>query len=202
MPAEGSNGGQDPSADSLNSTLIRLQLWDIAGQERFGNMTRVYYREAVGAFVCFDQGRRQSFDEGVGRWKKDLDAKVKLKRMSDELEESGIPVVLLANKSDLDSKAVSTSELESYCQENGFCGFFETSAKLDNNIQEAMMYLVRKVLENEKKRENWEENNVSNKYSRNKYRGKPGSNDSNGGSTIIRLGRDEGNSTSMQCCSN
>ena len=36
-------------------TSIRIQLWDIAGQERFGNMTRVYYREAKAAVVVFDQ---------------------------------------------------------------------------------------------------------------------------------------------------
>ncbi|MEQ2171900.1 hypothetical protein GOODEAATRI_015319 [Goodea atripinnis] len=58
-----------------NDTVIRLQLWDIAGQERYGNMTRVYYREAVGALVVFDVTRASTF-EAVLKWKDDLDSKV------------------------------------------------------------------------------------------------------------------------------
>jgi hypothetical protein len=55
-------------------TEVRLQLWDIAGQERFGNMTRVYYKEAVGAFIVFDVTRVGTF-EAVAKWKSDIDQK-------------------------------------------------------------------------------------------------------------------------------
>ncbi|KAJ8886112.1 hypothetical protein PR048_012321 [Dryococelus australis] len=74
------------------NSIIRLQLWDIAGQERFGNMTRVYYKEAVGAFIVFDVTRAATFD-AVVKWKQDLDTKVQLP------DGSPIPCVLLANKS-------------------------------------------------------------------------------------------------------
>lgn len=54
-------------------------------------MTRVYYKEAVGAFVVFDVTRAQTFD-AVTKWKTDLDTKVTL------ADGSPIPAVLLANK--------------------------------------------------------------------------------------------------------
>merc|ERR1711990_832349 len=73
-----------------DNTIVRLQLWDIAGQERFGNMTRVYYKEALGAIVVFDITSMKSF-EAVQRWKNDIDEKVKL------ADGKPIPVVLLAN---------------------------------------------------------------------------------------------------------
>jgi Ras-related protein Rab-32 len=59
-----------------SNTVVRLQLWDIAGQERFGNMTRVYYKEAVGAFIVFDVTRASTF-EAVHKWKHDIDSKVR-----------------------------------------------------------------------------------------------------------------------------
>ena len=71
--------------------IVRLQLWDIAGQERFGNMTRVYYKEAVGAFVVFDVSQIKTF-EATLKWKIDLDSKVLLP------DGSKVPCLLLANK--------------------------------------------------------------------------------------------------------
>ena len=124
-------------------TVVRLQLWDIAGQERFGNMTRVYYRyqqprqsssghlqiffrDAAAAFVVFDLTRRATF-EAVRRWKEDLDSKVVTsdgaKVGHDAIGASvdsnftfsipQIPTILLANKSDL-TEARSVSDDEVY----------------------------------------------------------------------------------------
>jgi len=128
------------------NTIVRLQLWDIAGQERFGNMTRVYYKEAVGAIVVFDVTRAATFD-AVQKWKNDIDCKVTLPP-----DERNIPVVLLGNKIDLakDSSSQKTpSQMEKYCEENGFSGWFETSAKENQNIDKAFKFLVSKILENE-----------------------------------------------------
>lgn len=33
------------------NTTVSLQLWDVAGHERFGTMTRVYYKYAIAAII-------------------------------------------------------------------------------------------------------------------------------------------------------
>jgi GTPase SAR1 family protein len=64
---------------------------DIGGQERFGNMTGVYYRDAVGCIVVYDLSRPTTF-EGVSKWKTDLDNRVQLP------DGNRLPCILLANK--------------------------------------------------------------------------------------------------------
>ncbi|XP_053966609.1 ras-related protein Rab-32B isoform X2 [Anastrepha ludens] len=127
------------------NTTVRLQLWDIAGQERFGNMTRVYYKEAVGAFIVFDVTRSGTF-ECVSKWKEDLDSKVQLP------DGSPIPCILLANKCDQEKQGIVTSpeKMDEYVQENGFAGWYETSAKENINIDEAARALVNKILLNDR----------------------------------------------------
>ncbi|XP_076326379.1 ras-related protein Rab-32-like [Tachypleus tridentatus] len=127
------------------NTLIRLQLWDIAGQERFGNMTRVYYKEAVGAFIVFDVTRIATFD-AVMKWKNDLNSKVHLPDGSD------VPCVLLANKCDMPKEGIVNipSQMEQFCEDNGFIGWYLTSAKDNINIEDAVKCLVSNILSRQK----------------------------------------------------
>ncbi|KAG7478612.1 hypothetical protein JOB18_004126 [Solea senegalensis] len=124
---------------------VRLQLWDIAGQERFGNMTRVYYREAMGAFIVFDVTRPASF-EAVAKWKEDLDSKLTL------ANGKNVATVLLANKCDQGRDVLTNNgiKMEQFCQDNGFVGWFETSAKENINIDEAANCLVKHIIASEK----------------------------------------------------
>lgn len=124
---------------SVGDTTVKLQLWDIAGQDRFGSIARAYYKEAYGAILVYDVGRSSSF-ETVPRWKGEIDDKVRLP------DGSRLPVVLLANKCDLDV-SIDKEALNWFCDRHGFVGWFETSAKLNINIEEASHFLVEKVLE-------------------------------------------------------
>lgn len=118
---------------------ITLQLWDIAGHERFGYMTRVYYKYATAAVIVYDLSRPPTL-HSVLKWKADLTAKVELPNGRP------LPVLLMANKCDLGSQPPNARFLSNFCQEHGFTGWFPTSAKEDININEAMRCLVEEVL--------------------------------------------------------
>ena len=70
---------------------LRLQLWDIAGQDIFTLMSRSFYKDAVGSFVVSDLTRLETLDSVIA-WKEELDSKVQLS------DGSKIPCFLLGNK--------------------------------------------------------------------------------------------------------
>ena len=99
------------------SLKVRLEIWDIAGQERFGSLTRIYYRESLGGIVVIDITRMEDTLSSASKWKRDMDEKV--------YHPSGrFPVILFANKCDLVDISISTREkLDSFCRENYFIGW-------------------------------------------------------------------------------
>eukprot|EP01105_Mastigella_eilhardi_P014647 TRINITY_DN3331_c0_g1_i1.p1 TRINITY_DN3331_c0_g1~~TRINITY_DN3331_c0_g1_i1.p1 ORF type:complete len:215 (+),score=68.12 TRINITY_DN3331_c0_g1_i1:95-739(+) len=128
-----------------DDTEVRLQMWDIAGQERFGSMTRVYYREAVGAFVVFDISRIGTLD-GAAVWKDDLNEKVRWGPQNQP-----VPVYLLANKCDVPPETYCRAEedIAKYAKSRGYIGYKLTSAKDNVGIEEAAEELVRHIMDND-----------------------------------------------------
>ena len=95
---------------------LRLQLWDIAGQDRFSLLSRSFYKDAAGAFVVSDISRPETL-EAVVRWKEELDAKVR------GADGEPIPCYLLANKCDLlEDAQFQAKQHNRVCQNYGFGG--------------------------------------------------------------------------------
>lgn len=123
---------------------VKVQLWDIAGQERYTSMTRVYYRDAHGCIVMFDLTNRNSF-LNVVKWKRDFDSKCIM------ADGSQIPCLLIANKSDIENlRQVSNEEIERLCQEFNFSAWVEVSVKDNNMVEDSMKYLISCILNQER----------------------------------------------------
>ncbi|XP_018538361.1 ras-related protein Rab-7L1 isoform X1 [Lates calcarifer] len=118
---------------------VRVQLWDVAGQERFISMSRIYYKGASGCVIMFDVSSSSSF-LSCRHWKQDLDNKAMLPNGDP------IPCILLANKCDLAQRVVSADSINKFSKANGFVTWMETSVKENKNVGEAMRRLVQEIL--------------------------------------------------------
>eukprot|EP01059_Diplonema_ambulator_P009412 TRINITY_DN19268_c2_g2_i1.p1 TRINITY_DN19268_c2_g2~~TRINITY_DN19268_c2_g2_i1.p1 ORF type:complete len:218 (+),score=52.43 TRINITY_DN19268_c2_g2_i1:37-654(+) len=136
--------GVDFALKTVRDGAITLQIWDVAGQERYSHITRVYYRDASAAMVVCDVMQPDSFENAV-TWKADIDRKVFLPN------NESIPCVLVVNKCDKRrlSEVKSEEEMEQFCADNGFVTWFETSAKANINISAVFERLVDCIIDND-----------------------------------------------------
>jgi Ras-related protein Rab-2A len=122
------------TANAANSTQVKLQIWDTAGQESFRSITRSYYRGAAGALLVYDITRRDSFQH-LGRW---------LEEAKQHAQENMV-ILLIGNKNDLEHKrAVSTEEGKAFADANGLL-FLETSAKTAFNVEQAFLNTAQEI---------------------------------------------------------
>jgi small GTP-binding protein len=115
---------------------LNLYMWDIGGQQDKLFNTEYYFVQAVGAMIVFNLNDLSSF--------KDIDFWLsKLKEFSGD-----IPYILVGNKSDLERK-VEKSLIDNKVKKLGV-QYFETSAKLNENVDLAFESLSIQILNNMK----------------------------------------------------
>uniref|UniRef100_A0A7S1QCP4 Ras-related protein Rab n=1 Tax=Neobodo designis TaxID=312471 RepID=A0A7S1QCP4_NEODS len=134
--------GVDFALKVLPESNTTLQIWDIAGQERYGQMTRVYFLSAVGAMVVCEINKPETYAAAIN-WKKDVDSKAFLPGTA----QTPIPCVLLLNKCDLDDSHMSDEQLDEFCKQHGFVAWYKVSAKNGDNVSTAFESLVDHVQE-------------------------------------------------------
>ena len=110
----------------IADSSVKVLIWDTAGQEKFQNIAKQYYKGANGVLLIYDIGSRKSF-ERIDFWLKEL----KENNRIDELF-----ICLVGNKIDLeDKRVITTEEGEKYAKDNNIL-FFEVSAKTGKGVIE------------------------------------------------------------------
>jgi len=122
--------------ESFGEKKVRIKIWDTAGQERFKSLTQAFSRNADGIILVFDVTSRETF----------LNLKFWIACINSSLGENNfLPKIIIGNKIDME-KEVQKSEAENFAEINK-CIYFETSAKLNIGVNEAIRHLVSKLLE-------------------------------------------------------
>ncbi len=116
--------------------LVRLQLWDLAGQKHFHFVRPGFYRGAFAVIYVFDLTRRKTF-KNVDAWTKEarqyLDPKT--------------PEWIVGNKVDLvDERVVSKSQGREKAQDMGAINYYETSAKTAENLDTMFAEVIKTII--------------------------------------------------------
>jgi len=122
----------------IDEYRIELIFWDIAGQDNFHFLRPSFYRGSKAAIIVYsleenDLGKR-SFNH-ITTWHKDV------KQFCGE-----IPVVLFANKVDLiNEQNLDKTKIQKLVKELNFLGYYITSAKTGQGLDDAFDALSRKI---------------------------------------------------------
>ena len=101
--------------------LIKLQIWDSAGQEKFRSLIPNYIRGSSLIFLIFDVSKKESFQH-LNEW---IDFITNIEKGN---------IVIVGNKIDLkENMEVTREEAEKFCSEKKY-EYFEVSAKEGTNI--------------------------------------------------------------------
>ena len=123
----------------IDGKIIKVQIWDTAGHERFRSITYSYYRGANAIIIVFDITDKKSF-LSITEWLKQIEKHAK----------ENVFKFLVGNKSDLaEERKVTFEEAKEYADKHDL-PYIETSAKEGININELFESSIKSFLSNNK----------------------------------------------------
>jgi small GTP-binding protein len=122
----------------------RIQLWDIGGQDKSPAMAKIFSRDSHGCVIISDSTNMKTLEDTL-IWQK---------LVSDEanfIDGGKLPFILVQNKVDLIESREEFERIENETKKisefNNFEKYFMTSVKQSVNVDEAMTFLIDKIIE-------------------------------------------------------
>jgi len=115
-----------------NCGPICFNVWDTAGQEKFGGLRDGYYIQGQAAIIMFDVTSRMTY-KNVPNWHRDL------VRVCEN-----IPIVLCGNKVDIKDRKVKAKQITFHRKKN--LQYYDISAKSNYNFEKPFLWLARKLV--------------------------------------------------------
>jgi small GTP-binding protein len=138
-----------------NNIKISFEIWDTAGQEKYRSLNKIFYNNSNICFLVFDITERQSFDNILNFWYKEV-----FEYNNNNYSSNNILFGVIANKIDLEKNInVKVDEIKNFSDKIG-ADFILASAKNGIGINEIFMKLGKKFIEQNQKNSN---NIISNK---------------------------------------
>merc|ERR1712147_165408 len=122
----------NPLPFDTNRGRILFNVWDTAGQEKFGGLRDGYYIQGQCAIIMFDVTGRITY-KNVPVWFRDL------MRVCE-----AIPIVLVGNKVDVKERKVKVKQINFHRKKN--LGYYDISAKSNFNYEKPFLYLAKKLV--------------------------------------------------------
>ncbi|MCJ1476301.1 GTP-binding nuclear protein gsp1/Ran [Lambiella insularis] len=124
-----------PLGFSTNLGNIIFDVWDTAGQEKFGGLRDGYYINGQCGIIMFDVTSRITY-KNVPNWHRDL------VRVCEN-----IPIVLCGNKVDVKERKVKAKSITFHRKKN--LQYYDISAKSNYNFEKPFLWLARKLTGNQ-----------------------------------------------------
>jgi len=120
-----------PLKFSTNLGPIQFNVWDTAGQEKFGGLRDGYYIQGQCAIIMFDVTSRITY-RSVPNWYRDIT------RVCEN-----IPIVMCGNKVEIKDRKVQAKRINFHRKKN--LQYYEISAKVNYNFEKPFLWLARKL---------------------------------------------------------